>query len=361
MLGHTRAIAVGIFVLGLALGAQAGPAMFNGSFIWHAFGNDITSGTQYPYNTYSVTAIPLGHDCQETLPYSENGAPNDRYCFPTTFQEGMPATGSGYLVSGGATLGGPIGLAPSAITIVASGFNATYYPYLQSHTSANFVNDAGAFFAGGGAAAGLGQVTKTGMGQRAGTWIIHEGDRGFGGAMGLLGFYGVKRLKWIVPGKVGTYINSPSDWNMVYPLGRPRFGTVYSYTPMGTEWFNPHQITDSAINNVNGNVSVWTAYGTGTLWTTGSVTVYALEGVALPTIHRRAGYDIVTAGGVRNIQLVTPELTHWNGTGWLSHTGAVGILKLQITPEPGAILMLAAGGGLLALLHGVSRRRRTLR
>lgn len=363
MLGHTRVIVVGIFVLGLALGAQAGPAMFSGSFIWHAWGNDVGTGTQYPYNTtyFTFIAAPIGHDCQDASRSTINGELNDRYCYPITRMIGAPATGSGYLLTGGATLGAPIGLPQSAISIVTTGFNATYYPYIQSHTYANIRNEAGTFFAGGGPAFGKGTHSHTGMGQTSGSWFIHEGDRGFGGVMGLLGFYGVAHAKYVVPGKSGTYVNSPSDWNMRTPIGRVQYATPTAFTPMGkaSNWNNPHTLTDSATNNVNGNMSTWIVGGWGTPWTTGSLTLFAKAGIFTTILHR-AGYDSVTAGGVRNIQLVTPTLTHWIGPGFQTHTGQIGILNLQITPEPGAILMFAAGGGLLALLYGVSRRR-TLR
>jgi hypothetical protein len=358
MLHHTRAIAVGIFSLGLALGAQAGPAMFNASFIFHAWGNDITSGTAYPYNTNTFNAVPLGHDCQSFDPYTPNGAPSPRYCELTILREGVPATGSGTLVTGGATVGAPVGLPQSAFGIDITGFNRTYYPYIQSWTYANFVNDAGAFFAGGGAAAGKGVVTHSGMGQQSGQWYIHEGDRGFGGVMGLLGFYGVKSAKWIVLGKVGTFVNTNSNWDMVTPLGREQYATPTAFTPMGkaTNWLNPHTYPNTGTNNVNGNTTRWTVDGWGTPWTTGTVTLYAKAGY-FTTIHVRTGYDTVTAGGVRNLQLVTPGLVHWIGVGFQGHTGHIGILTLQITPEPGAILLLGAGGGTLALLYGVSRRR----
>ena len=59
---------------------------------------------------------------------------------------------------------------------------------------------------------------------------------------------------------------------------------------------------------------------------------------------------------VRNIQIVTPALTHWQGVFVNSHTGHIGILKLRVVPEPGAVLLLAAGGGVLALLYQVRRR-----
>jgi hypothetical protein len=68
------------------------------------------------------------------------------------------------------------------------------------------------------------------------------------------------------------------------------------------------------------------------------------------------GNDTTTTGGARNLQLVTPALTHWIGPGFQDHTGHIGILRLQIVPEPGALLLLAAGAGALALLRRGSRR-----
>lgn len=357
MIHHSRLMALGTLAFGLALGAQAGPAQFSASFVWHAWGNDITNGTQYPYNEYVFSAQPLGHDCQSANPYTPNGSVAPRYCGPTTIQAGAPATGSGYLVTGGAGVGSPIGLARSTITASVTGFNPSYYPYLQSATSARFGNEAGTFFAGSGPAFGKGTIVKTGMGQTTGTWIIREGDRGFGGVMGLLGFLGSRSTKWVVPGKVGTYINTGGNWGMVTPIGRPQYATPTALTPMGkaTNWKNPHTFTDAATNHVNSNMSTWIADTWGTPWTTGAATIYLLAG-NFPMILRRSGHDTVTDGGVRNTQLVTPMLTHGIGTGYQNHTGQMGILTLRITPESGAILMLAAGVGVLLLMHRTIRR-----
>lgn len=102
-------------------------------------------------------------------------------------------------------------------------------------------------------------------------------------------------------------------------------------------------------------MSTWIADTWGTPWTTGAATSYLLAG-NFPMILRRSGHDTVTDGGVRNTQLVTPMLTHGIGTGYQNHTGQMGILTLRITPESGAILMLAAGVGVLLLMHRTIRR-----
>jgi hypothetical protein len=213
---------------------------------------------------------------------------------------------------------------------------------------------AGSFFAGGGPAASLGQKIKTGNGQRAGSWIIHEGTNGFGGAMGRLGKFGAKR-RYVVPGVVGSYWGSGS-WNMIRALGRVPYATPTAFTRMGkaSNWLNPHGATNTYTNSYNGKQSTVVNRGSGTLWTTGSVTLYATAG-AFTTILHRAGYDTTTPSGARNLQLVTPALTHWIGTGYETHSGHIGILKLTIVPEPSVLLMLAVGAVVLIRLHHVMR------
>jgi len=331
--------------------------MFAASMIMDAFGNDVTSGTAYPYNTLITVGMPLGHNCQDASPATPNGELNSRYCPREVLRAGYPATGSGYLVAGGATVGAPIGLPQSAFAVDVTGFNRTYYPYLQSHTYADFVNAAGSFFAGAGPAAGKITHTHSGMGQLTGKWVIHEGDQGFGGVLGLLGALGAQHVKWIVPGKIGTYSNTSGNWDMITALGREQYATATGVTAMGkTLWMNPHIVTLTYVNNFNGNTSRINGRATGTPWTTGSVTLYAQAGYFQTVLHR-GGYDISTSGGARNIQLVTPNLVHWIGPGTQTHVGHIGVLTLEIVPEPGAILMLAGGGGILALLYRASRRR----
>jgi len=356
MLRASRMLAIGAVALGFAWSAQAGPAMFSASFIAHAWGNDVTSGTAPPYTASEFTAAPLGQDCQYATPYKATPThpKSYRYCPESVMQAGAPAVGPraggpSMITTTAPGVGGKIIMPQSAFGITTTGFLPTYYPYLQSNTYATFVNDAGSFFAGG----GPGNMTKVGKGQQAGTWIINQGPNQFGGAMGLLGKYGAI-AKYVVPGIAGTY-EGTGTWNVIVAMGRCFECTPVSFTAMGkaSNWLNPFDKTQAYINNINGKASTLAARGTGTLWTTGSVTEYA-AGV-YTTILRRAGFDTVTSGGVRNIQLVTPTLTHWIGPGYQTHTAQVGILTLQV-PEPGAILLLAAGAGVLGLLYRVSRR-----
>ena len=365
LLSHLRPLAVGAFALGFALSAQAAPEMFDAQFVFHGWGNDISSGTTSPYAENDWTAAPLGYDCQHAEQYTTNGAPSSRWCPNTKMQKGVPATGMWSRSIGTGT--------PPAITMQQSdfgvigqtGFLITFPPYLQSWTYATFVNAAGSFFAGGGAVAGFyGNGTgttaynnKTGK-LGSGTWNIRAGKNSFGGAMGLLGKYGAVG-KYTLTGKTGTY-NGTSSWAMVPDIGRLLYNTPVAYTPKGaaSQWLNPFSKTDKWYKTTpKGAIKVSTilAVGSGTLWTTGQVGAFARTG-AYFTSQWRTGYDNRTAGGLGNIQLVTPTLTHWLSPGWNTHTAQTGMLKLQVGPEPGAMLLLAAGGGVLGLLYWVSRR-----
>jgi hypothetical protein len=95
--------------------------------------------------------------------------------------------------------------------------------------------------------------------------------------------------------------------------------------------------------------------GTGTLWTTGQVGAIGQWGSGYKTSIWRTGYDNRTAGGKGVIQLVTPTVTRWYSSGGLDLTGQTGLLRIQV-PEPGAVLLLLVGAGVLVGLHRVSRR-----
>jgi hypothetical protein len=355
-----RSLAIALLIVWVAAAARAGPALFSASFIMHAFGNDVSSGTAYPFNTSFFTAQPIGYFCPAETPNTING-PNPNYCGRTILQRGRPATGIGEVVVGP---GSPasIALPPSAFGITTTGFLPDYYPYLQSWTYATFVNATGAFSAGGGPAAGQGARIHSGMGMRQGSWIIREGKNGFGGAMGLLGRFGL-RDKYVITGKVGTYEGTMSR-NMIPALGRLQYATPIGVTAMGkvSAWQNPYVNTGMFENNLNGNISTIQARGTGTSWTTGSVTVYATAGLFTTILHRK-GFDTTAmnttpmgTATVRNLQLVTPALTHWIGPGSQDHTGHIGILKLQV-PEPAEMALITAGLASLVLLRRVGRRR----
>jgi hypothetical protein len=207
-----------LLTLGLAPSAHAGATMFQASFIMHAFGNDVTTGATYPYDTDVFLALPLGHNCQDPSRYTINGTyPAPHYCYPATLQAGRPATGNGTLSLG---TGSPasIMLPQSAFGITTLGFHPLYPGYLQSDTYATFVNASGAFLDGG----GPGSVLRYyGCGEIPGylcPLVIQNGAHQFGGAMALLGRLG-GYVKYVVPGHDGTYAWT-SSWNMIKVLGR---------------------------------------------------------------------------------------------------------------------------------------------
>jgi hypothetical protein len=396
---HFRALAVGAFALGFALSAQGAAEMFAASFIWHAWSNDISSGTADPYLDNYFSVAPLGFDCEHADPYTTNGAKNNRYCTNNIVAHGHPVTGQTSTPGGWGGKMAParsIGTGtPPKITMMLSdisialesygsktgqqwgignccrGFLATYPPYLQSFTYATFVNVAGSFFANGGAVVNDGRsipgafggtgTTRwnnlTGKGTKnKGTWQIRAGKNAFGGAMGLLGQYGATG-KYTITARPQDVNSGVSSWAMVAPIGRPFKNTVYSYGGKGTTfWFNPYDKTDMWY--YYGGVSTINAIGTGTLWTTGQVGNINKTGAYATSIWR-TGYDNrATTGpdkGKGVIQLVTPTLTHWLSPGWNTHSAQLGMLRIRV-PEPGAALLLAAGGGVLGLLYWVSRR-----
>ena len=90
MRAHTPSlvIAAAILTLGVGSGAQAGTAMFQASFIVHAFGKIGTTGTEAPSGTF--TAIPLGYDCSGSVNGSTPMMPSYPRCGQSTLQAGKP-------------------------------------------------------------------------------------------------------------------------------------------------------------------------------------------------------------------------------------------------------------------------------
>jgi len=293
-----------------ATSASAGTALYQASFVIHAFGND-----DYGY----VAQMPIGGS----------------------------AAGSGTIsVTANGSAPAPVALPQSAFGVTTAAYWPIYPSTTFYWTYATFVNEAGGFFAGGGPAAGKGTVSHKGNGNRVGSWFIHEGENAFGGTLALLGKLGafshfqIKTSGPSIP-LPGTFTGSTS-WNVIKALGRSQMDSQNPYTNTGT-----------FINTSLGATTTYTKLASGTPWTTGTVTVYATEG-SQTTSFRRSGYDTTTPSGERIIQLVTPTLTHWKrGHGRpFNHTGHIAILKIQLVPEPSSLAMLAAGVGALLLLHG---------
>jgi hypothetical protein len=261
----SRSVTGALLTLSLASSAQAENAMFQASFIMHAWGNDVTTGTSFPSNASHFVPMPLGTTgCAPYYPYSSSYHP----CLPVS-QRVKPATGTGSISLATTGTGpAPIALPQSAVGVTTVGFWPVIIPTTYYTTYATFVNEAGSFFAGGGPAAGHGTITHKGQGQRKGSWVIHEGERGFGGALGLFGKQGayarfeIKEVTSLPGPFVGT-----SSWNMIKALGRS-----------GMDSSNPYTNTGTFTNTYLGTITTYTKFASGTLWTTGSVTVYATSG-----------------------------------------------------------------------------------
>jgi hypothetical protein len=273
---------------------------------------------------------------------------NDDLGYSAQMPIGRAAAGSGTIpLTATGSAPAPVALPQAAFGVTTAAYWPIYSPTTFYWTYATFANEAGGFFAGGGPAAGKGTISHKGNENRVGSWFIHEGKNAFGGTLGLLGKQGafaqfqIKTSGPSVP-LPGTFTGT-SSWNMIRALGRS-----------GMDSLNPYTNTGMFINTGGSTMTTYTKFGTGTPWTTGTVTVYAKEG-SLTTSFQRSGYDTTTAGGARNIQLVTPTLTHWKrGHGRpFNHTGHIAVLKIQLVPEPSGLAMLAAGAGALLLLHGV--------
>ena len=79
-------LAVAMLVL-LVAPAQAGPTMYSGSLVFHALGNDLTTGTTPPLSTYTFLALPLGAFCNPALVGGTT-------CGSATFRQCAPLTGA---------------------------------------------------------------------------------------------------------------------------------------------------------------------------------------------------------------------------------------------------------------------------
>lgn len=320
--------AVLLVTLGLASGAQSGPTMFQASLIIHMYANDITTGTRPTSSRYTFYAMPPGKTCTYFTTWGP-GAGYPYVCAQTTKQSGGPATGSGTISVPTRGEGPfPIALPQSALGVANS------FPFWSSSTVyATFVNEAGSFFAG----AGPGSLTFRPHNPEGGTAYIRPGESRFGGVMGLLGKMG-DRLVWTHP----TNFYGTLSWRMIPVIGRTTgfqdSGIEYLYTAGGL------------------SVTTWYVIGTGLPWTTGMVTVYGTVGV-FDTIARRSGYDNRTPMGLGNIQLVSPQITHWKWVGSPASpdTASIAILKISV-PEPSELFLLGAGLVALSLIHRASRR-----
>jgi hypothetical protein len=182
MLARAYPLSLILLPFTLAVHAQAAPEMFAASFIFHAWSNDISSGTASPFSEGYATAAPLGYNCQHAEPWTTPNQPIDpHYCTDPKMERGHPVSGLNvtpwgrgvapdrsigtgtppkitlmqsdigvYLYTDPIGTGTPPGRRDSATPHCCRGFLITFPPYTQSTSYATFVNAPGSFFAGGG-------------------------------------------------------------------------------------------------------------------------------------------------------------------------------------------------------------------
>jgi hypothetical protein len=309
----------------LATAAQAGK-MYTGSLVVHAFANDATSGSQPPYATYTLQALPLGAYC--------NPANGGMSCGTATLHNGAPLTGSGSALTMTTGMGGAMpqfNLTQSNLRHTGFGSLPPYPGISYTLTTASLRNGKGGFDVGEGPGS-FSFVPTLGSGQTRAAVVA--GPNQFGGVMNLLGHFGTRNAG-STPG--GAWSGVFSTW------GFSRLGGEYASMGTATGTFYFRSPTSTFMSK---------AVVTGFPWTTGRVEVSAAGGSGFPTRLVRSGYDNRTPSGAGTIQMVTPRLTHWAAG---AHWGDIAVLRLQFAPEPGSWLLLAAGAGVLAVLRRARR------
>ncbi len=379
--------ALALVVIGISGTAQAAVRMYSGSLIIHAFGNDTSTGSTFPYSKAIVTGIPLAGNCNTapyhthetiTLPtYPTSASPTQaivftipKYggaipdidtngdmipdvvsgCQAATLAEGDPLTGSGSnlttgMISTVRTSLNPRGftLPKSALAKVASGSAAVYSPFLFSLHYGDLKNEAGVF----GKNLGDGTIPTITRGSGAVRASVRQtaGKNKFGGVMRLLGTYSshegyfyngsisVARYTWLF-----NYLGDAEPQGT--SVGVVTGGHVVSASrPDHDHYANPH--TQNYV------------YAEVFKWTTGIVRVTATG--FFPTVLERNGFDNRTGRGAGQVQMVSPMLTHWVGAGE-TRSSSIGVMKLTFAPEPEQGMVLGAGAAVLGLLFRSTRK-----
>jgi hypothetical protein len=333
-------------------------------------------GTRPANGATATTGLAANVHYRNPAFFTPGGAPNATLCSATTTVGGMGATmflttnstKRGVVMKGNPLTGeqivtlsgaGPAGFflkAAPATPVKTPGptgfglrrttfgeFNAIF-PYVYSYTYATLRNDAGSFFAGGGAGA---FNIKYYQGANTIAQIVQKaGANQFGGVMRLLGQLTTKVCYY----RNGGCSLGGNNWRYD-AIGTSAFissgGMVtMGYSAMYTAMYYHTNLMQASTVNVHGYRFPWTV---------GTVTVSGLD-PPHKTIERRKGYDNRTSQGMGTIQLVTPLLTRWQQPAADQFTGGIAVLRLQFVPEPGKWALLASGLGLLGVFYRVRRR-----
>ena len=378
-----------LLVMVLAASASAGPRLYTGSLVIDAFGNDTSTGVSPPFRKPTRIGIPLTGRChtgayhpKETLSFptysvsftvpAYGGAMNSvdtngdtipdipSGCGAASRKAGDPLSGVGPVNTTGATTTSRTPNDPRGFTLPRWALRKTrsdasferYGVNLWEVHFADLHNATGAFAKSG----GDGSFVVTHPGPTAQRGVVQRaGKNRFGGVMRLLGSYASNSGYHY---NAVTHIVFYDDWLFGY-LGHAGQATQGGAVTGGylKSRKNYYHFTTSGYPGTN------TVTAEVFKWTTGTVTVTALDG-GFSTILQRKGYDHRTPMGSGAVQLVSPMLTRWvGGTPGRTRLGeastaSIGVLKVTFVPESSGSTMLGAGIVLLALLYRVRRRER---
>jgi hypothetical protein len=379
-----------LLILAVGTSAHAGARMYSGSLIITAFSNDTSTGTTAPFSYTNDSGFPLIGNCNtapfhafETLSFPNSTSPDYVFTIPQyggalnavdTNSDNIPDVPAGctYPSLGDPLVGtmGHMGTTgngdarlptnPRAIALERSGMTkvgaGASFPqgdyYLWEVHYANLRNDDGYFEEGGGDGNFVVSHNNSVDGYRSVTQTA--GSHKFGGVMKLLGSYtSLEGYQYAVtsPVYVGAF-----DWLWNYIGAGGQTTTMNAQGALGGAVTGGYIIDGTAPLYTRTAGAPTTSYNVAEAfkWTTGTVDVTAVQG-AFPTHMVRHGYDNRTVLGSGVIQMVSPMLSHWVGPD-PSGTGAIGVMKLTLTPEPSSAAMLAVGAVGLGLL-GFSQRR----
>jgi len=324
-----------LFLCCFAAPASAGVSLVQGKLRVIHLGTNTGVGT----GPARYKALPIGQACA--------------LCSPAVVEAGQPVTGSGSLNAKGTGL--------SAITVPAHliqgsamGSFPVVFPSLTpySKTQAAVSNAEGAFFTGGGPGSTTRSPFLSGWGFAYAKVV--KGPKQFGGTMKLLG--SLERRVQLASTSVifTTYAGPHGAWAAAG--GKVTAGSTLT-------WMVSKRFYASGTPTLAFSFPV---LNTAFSWTTGMATVFRKinlstysGGSTYYTFTRlqASGYDTVTSMGLRNIQLVTPVLSHYMPPNpRIPYTlGSIAILNLKFVPEPSAWLLLGTGGLFLFALHRAQR------
>ncbi len=292
-----------------------------------------------PIFTPRFIARPLGRRC--------NPGNGGTLCGSATLQRGVPLAGTIPAKAQSASPVAQFTLPRSALIASASGSLPSMSPYLFVSTLASSArNDTGFFAAGRGPGSyTFGTFATLSLPGRV---RITAGANQFGGTMRLLGALTSTRAHAY---RSRTYVGSKLA---SFKLLGGRCSGVSCPLPAGSLASSSLVYRTSMSKQTTAAITEW-----GFPWTTGMVSVAAGDYFFASTLVR-TGFDHRTALGFGSIQLVAPQLVHWNfpkrSAPWDRHTGAIGVLRIKFVPEPSGWVMLVSGAAFLSV--GYARRKR---